>query len=98
MKVKKNTLFQLPKKFALHFKIVFIILQIYVLILILDITTVNGFLVLFFWVHFSIVKLTRTLDKPIPRLSVKYVSVFAVSLIVLLFSIKGIWSYFFAVC
>lgn len=37
---------------------------------------------------FSVVKLTRTLDKPIPRLSVEYVSVFAVSLIVLLFSIK----------
>lgn len=52
----------------------------------------------FFFVHLSIVKLTRTLDKPFPRLSVKYVSVFAVSLIVLLFSIKGIWSYFFAVC
>lgn len=42
---KKNTLFQLPKKFALHFKSVFFILQIYVLILILGIiTTVNGFL------------------------------------------------------
>lgn len=69
-----------------------IILQIYVLIVILGIiTTVNGFL---FYIHFSIVKLTRTLDKPIPRLSVDYVSVFAVSLIVLLFSIKGIWSYF----
>lgn len=67
MKVKKkNTLFQLPKKFALHFKIMFFILQIYVLILILVIiTTVNGFL---FLIHFSIVKLMRTLEKPIPRL------------------------------
>lgn len=74
----------------------FFILQIYVLILILGIiTTVNGFL---FFIHFSVVKLMRTLEKPIPRLSVEYVSVFAVSLIVLLFSIKGIWSYFFAVC
>lgn len=64
-----------------------------VLILIIGIiiTTVNGFL---FFIHSSLVKLKRTLDKPIPCVSVAYVSVFAVSLIVLLFSIKGIWSYF----
>lgn len=40
-------------------------------------------------IRFSVVKLTRTLDKLIPCLSVEYVSVFAVSLIVLLFFYKG---------
>lgn len=49
-KTKKPTLFQLPKKFALHFKSVFFILQIYVLILIFGIiTTVNGFLFYYYY-------------------------------------------------
>lgn len=83
----------------LHFTLKVCYFAKYVLILILGIiTTVNGFLFIII-IHFSsIVKLTRTLDKPVPRLSVEYVSVFAVSLIVLLFFYKGdLVLFFFAV-